>query len=79
MKNISKIFLSAFACLALFSACTGQTEELGTSVSINPESLNFDGTNASSETVTVTAEGEWLAVAPEWLTVCLTSAPGRQP
>lgn len=69
MKNISKIFLSAFACIAMFSACTEQTEELGTSVSVNPESLNFDGIDASSETVTVTAEGEWLAVAPEWITV----------
>ena len=78
MKNILK-FLFAFTIGAFMAiSCSEDAEPLGTKISADASSLSFNGQGASSQTVSVVSDGDWIAVAPEWITVTPNFGTGNQ-
>ncbi len=72
MKKIFSIFGALLAGALMFS-CSDQYEEeitFGTEITTSVESLGeFAQENAEAKTLEVTANGEWIAVAPAWVEV----------
>ena len=54
---------------AVFASCVQEAKPLASSVSVDKEEVVFEGQNAPAQTVTVKADGDWFAVAPEWVTL----------
>ena len=69
MKNIFKSFLTLASVAAVFASCVQEAKPLASSVSLDKEEVVFEGQNAPAQTVKVTADGDWFAVAPEWVTL----------
>ncbi len=72
MKKIFSIFGALLAGAMMFSCSNLYDEEItfGTEISTNVESLaQFAAENAEAQTVEVTSNGEWIAVAPAWLEI----------
>ncbi|MDY3979567.1 MAG: BACON domain-containing carbohydrate-binding protein [Tidjanibacter sp.] len=70
MKRISSIFgFLAAGALILTSCGPDEIVSLGTDISTDVSELTFEGQNATAKTVQVTADGEWIATAPEWIKV----------
>ena len=69
MKNIFKSFLTLASVAAAFASCTQEAKPLASSVSLDKTEVVFEGQNAPAQTVTVKADGDWFAVAPEWITL----------
>lgn len=69
MKNIFKSFLTLASVAAVFASCTQEAKPLASSVSLDKTEVVFEGQNAPAQTVTVKADGDWFAVAPEWITL----------
>ena len=72
MKKIFSIFGALLAGAMMFS-CSNLYDEaitFGTEITTNVESLaQFAAENAEAQTVEVTSNGEWIAVAPAWLEI----------
>lgn len=68
MKKYLLYLLMAFAAIS-FTACEDDAEALGTTIGTDPSNLSFDGQGGGTQTISVLANGDWLAVAPEWITV----------
>ncbi|MGN1220999.1 MAG: BACON domain-containing protein, partial [Candidatus Cryptobacteroides sp.] len=77
MKNIFKSFLTLASVAAVFASCVQQAKPLASSVSLDKEEVVFEGQNAPAQTVTVKADGDWFAVAPEWVTLEPTVGSGE--
>lgn len=69
MKNIFKSFLTLASVAAVFASCVQEAKPLASSVSLDKTKVVFEGQNAPAQTVKVTADGDWFAVAPEWVTL----------
>lgn len=72
MKKIFSIVGALLAGAMMFSCSNLYEEEItfGTEISTNVESLaQFAAENAEAQTVEVTSNGEWIAVAPAWLEI----------
>ena len=69
MKNIFKSFLTLASVAAVFASCVQEAKPLASSVSLDKKEVVFEGQNAPTQTVKVTADGDWFAVAPEWVTL----------
>ena len=69
MKNIFKSFLTLASVAAVFASCVQEAKPLANSVSLDKKEVVFEGQNAPAQTVKVTADGDWFAVAPEWVTL----------
>ena len=72
MKKIFSIFGALLAGAMMFSCSDQYSEEItfGTEISANVESLaQFAAENAEAQTLEVTANGEWMAVAPAWVEI----------
>ena len=69
MKNIFKYFVILAGTALMLGACQTQTEVLSKAIQTDKTSLEFDGAAPVSATVTVTADGDWHAYYPSWLTV----------
>ena len=71
MKKIFSMIGALLAGAMMFS-CDEPVEEItfGTEVSVNiTELAQFAKENAEAQTLEVTANGEWMAVAPAWLEI----------
>lgn len=69
MKNIFRTIVSfLFGAMAL-AACQHEVAPLGTEISVDPSAISVEGIDAADQTVTVTADGDWIAVAPQWIKV----------
>lgn len=68
MKKYLLYILMAFAAIS-FTSCEDDAVEMGTTISTDPATLSFNGQGAAAQTVSVLANGDWIAVAPEWITV----------
>ena len=72
MKKIFSIFGALLAGALMFSCADQYQEEItfGTEITASVESLaQFAKGNAEAQTLEVTANGEWMAVAPAWVEV----------
>ena len=72
MKKIFKL-MGALLAGAMMFACSDQideTIEFSTEISTNVTELaKFAAENAEAQTIEVTADGQWMAIAPAWLEV----------
>ena len=69
MKQIFRFILSISAALAALSSCTDENYNLGSRVSLSrTEDLSISGEGAEDFTFTVESDGDWLVVAPSWIT-----------
>ncbi|MBR0298641.1 MAG: BACON domain-containing protein [Bacteroidales bacterium] len=69
MKKIFKAILSLTAVLSLFSSCKDEDINLGSRVSISQtEDLSIPAEQAGQFAFTVESDGDWLVVAPSWIT-----------
>ena len=74
MKKYLLYILAAFASLAVLTFCDDDTDEsLGSSVSVSVDALSFEGTGATAQTIVVTANGDWVAAYPSWVSVSPSS------
>lgn len=69
MKNIFKYLMTLAGVAAIFASCVQEAKPLASAVSVNKTELEFEAVDAPAQDVTVTADGDWFAVAPEWITV----------
>ena len=69
MKNIFRYIASFIVGAMSLAACQQEIAPLGTEISVNPSSVSADGQNAANATVKVVADGDWIAVTPEWISV----------
>lgn len=69
MKNIIKSFLTLASVAAVFASCVQEAKPLASAVELDKSEILFEGQNAPAQTVTVKADGDWFAVAPEWVTL----------
>lgn len=77
MKNYIKYLFIAIAAFA-FVSCEDDPELLGYRVEANVSSMNFTAVDASAQTVSVLATGQWIAVAPEWIKLTPNYGTGNQ-
>ena len=68
MKNTFRYLVSILAGAIALAACQQESAPLGTKISVNPTTITVAGQNAEDQTVTVTADGDWIAVVPSWIT-----------
>lgn len=76
MKHLLKIALGLILCLAVTTACSDDDEAAvgGFSISQTEVAANADG---GKETVTITADGEWVAkVSEPWLSISPANGTG---
>lgn len=78
MKNIIKFLFAITIGAFMAISCSEEAEPLGTKVSTDVAALSFDGQGASSQSVSVISDGDWIAVAPEWITVTPNFGTGNQ-
>ena len=78
MKNILKFLFAITIGAFMAISCSEEAEPLGTKVSADVMTLSFDGQGASSQSVSVISDGDWIAVAPEWITVTPNFGTGNQ-
>lgn len=76
MKNIFKAILTLSCVAALFS-CVKESKSLATAVSLDKTEVAFEGQGAQAQTVVVEADGDWISIAPEWVTVEPSVGSGR--
>lgn len=70
MKSIFKYITSFLVGAMTLAACQQEVTPLGTEISVNPTTITVEaGKDAADATVTVTSDGDWIAVTPEWITV----------
>lgn len=68
MKKYLLYLLMAFAAIS-FTACEDDAEPMGKSIRADVPELNFEGQNGAEQTVSILSDGDWVASAPEWITV----------
>lgn len=68
MKNIFKTILTV-SCAAVLASCVKESKPLASAVSLDKTDIVFEGQGAAGQTVTVEADGDWIAVSPEWITL----------
>lgn len=69
MKHIFKSILTLAVATLFFGACNTENEVLSTAIQTDKAVLAFDGVQPVVATLRVTADGDWHAYYPSWLTV----------
>jgi len=69
MKNTIKISVSLLLGMAMAVSCKEEVTPLASSVSVDKTSVTLASEDVTPQTINVTSDGDWLAVAPEWLKV----------
>lgn len=76
MKNIFKAILT-LSCVAALCSCVKESKSLATAVSVDKTEVAFEGQGAQAQTILVEADGDWISIAPEWVTVEPSVGSGR--
>lgn len=69
MKNAIKISVSLLFGMAVAVSCKEEVTPLASSVSVDKTSVTLASKDVTPQTINVSSDGDWLAVAPEWLKV----------
>ncbi len=69
MKKILKISAVLCAMAAVSVSCLKEGEALSSGLTLDKTEVTAEGTSAGELTVKVTADGDWFAIAPEWVKV----------
>ncbi len=71
------LYLAAWCVLFAFASCSENDEpEVAKAVMTSAQSLEFDGLNASSQTITVYSDATWTVDLPEWISVSPSTGSG---
>lgn len=65
MKNTIKISVSLLLGMAMAVSCKEEVTPLASSVSVDKTSVTLASEDVTPQTINVTSDGDWLAVAPE--------------
>lgn len=79
MRKLFNTILTLAAGVALLAACQEKTEDLNfaTSLSVDKDAVELAAEGGASATLNLTANGDWIAVAPDWLRVEPGSGSGN--
>ena len=77
MKQILKSFLAIVCGVMFFASCEPDVELLASQVGADQTELTFAAQNASTQTFNVTANGDWLITASDWITVTPACGLGK--
>ncbi len=69
MKRILKISAVLCATAAVSLSCLKEGGALSAGLTLDKTEVTAEGTSAAELTVKVTADGDWFAIAPEWIEV----------
>lgn len=61
----------------LFASCEKESDLLASKVKVSPSEISFDGQSPKKVSVTVESDGDWLATAPEWVSVTPNHGTGN--
>lgn len=76
MKRIFKISAVLCAVAAVSVSCLQEGEPLASGLTLSQTSVEVEGISAADVTVKVTADGDWLAIAPDWIEVTPSTGSG---
>ena len=76
MKRIFKISAVLCAVAAVSVSCLQEGEPLASGLTLSQTSVDVEGISAADVTVKVTADGDWLAIAPDWIEVTPSTGSG---
>jgi len=69
MKNIFKSLFVLLCGAMLLASCQPKVELLATTVGTDATELTFDAMDAPSQSINVKADGDWVAITPDWIKV----------
>ena len=77
MKKVLYFLLAVVSCAMLFASCEKESDLLASKVKVSPSEISFDGQSPKKVSVTVESDGDWLATAPEWVSVTPNHGTGN--
>lgn len=78
MRKILNL-IAAFACVAFtLTSCADDPVPMGTNATTDVSSMTFAGQGASSQSVSVICNGDWIATSSEWIDVVPNYGSGNQ-
>ena len=79
MKKLFNTILTLAAGISLLASCQEKAEDFNfaTSLSVDKDAVELVAEGGASATLNLTANGDWLAVAPDWLRVEPGSGSGN--
>ena len=77
MKRIFKAIFAIAAGITLLASCQQAGDVLALSLSADQTVINFDGAAPQEVTVNLSADGDWYAYAPDWITISPSHGTGN--
>ena len=77
MKKIFKAIFAIAAGITLFASCQQASDVLALALSGDQTVIEFDGAAPQEVTVNLSADGDWYAYAPEWITISPSHGTGN--
>ena len=77
MKKIFKAIFAIAAGITLLASCQQAGDVLALALSADQTAINFDGATPQEVTVNLSADGDWYAYAPDWVTVTPSHGSGN--
>ena len=77
MKRIFKISVGLCLMAAVSLSCMKEGEPLASGLTLDKTEISAEGTSADEVTVKVSADGDWFAIAPEWVEVTPSVGSGE--
>ena len=77
MKKIFKAIFAIAAGITLLASCQQAGDVLALALSADQTVINFDGAAPQEVTVNLSADGDWYAYAPDWVTVTPSHGSGN--
>jgi len=77
MKRIFKAIFAIAAGITLLASCQQAGDVLALSLSADQTAINFDGAAPQEVTINLSADGDWYAYAPDWITISPSHGTGN--
>ena len=77
MKKIFKAIFAIAAGITLLASCQQAGDVLALALSGDQTVIEFDGAAPQEVTVNLSADGDWYAYAPEWITISPSHGTGN--
>lgn len=77
MKKIFKAIFAIAAGITLLASCQQAGDVLALALSADQTAISFDGATPQEVTVNLSADGDWYAYAPDWVTVTPSHGSGN--
>ena len=77
MKRIFKAIFAIAAGITLLASCQQAGDVLALSLSADQTAITFDGAAPQEVTINLSADGDWYAYAPDWITISPSHGTGN--